>query len=153
MTWGRASPRPASGSECGAGRCTSHCCDHHRASCEVTAGGDREAAGPVIVLANGTAIWPGCRYLAALTILPAGRGDLDGDVGGLEDGHGEHSRFQAELVGSFAAEQRYDPVRPGLDLDLGHHGVADDAGDQAAEPVARRVGNDLLAGPVIGSAG
>lgn len=32
-------------------------------------------------------------------------------------------------------------MRPGLDLDLSHHGVADDPADQASEPVAHRVGH------------
>jgi hypothetical protein len=32
-------------------------------------------------------------------------GDLDGDVDGLDGGDDEHSWFQAEFVGGFAAEQ------------------------------------------------
>jgi hypothetical protein len=40
-------------------------------------------------------------------------------------------------------------VRPGLDLDLSHHGVADNTADQAAEPVARRVGDDHPVLPLV----
>jgi len=32
-------------------------------------------------------------------------GDLDGDVGGLDGGDGEHSWFRAEFVGGLTAEQ------------------------------------------------
>jgi hypothetical protein len=71
--------------------------------------------------------------------------DLDGNVGGLDGGDRQHSRLQAEVVGRLAAEQGYEPVRPGLDFDLSHHGVADNPGDQAAEPVARGVGHHGLA--------
>jgi uncharacterized protein DUF4386 len=83
----------------------------------------------------------------------AGLGDLDGDVGGLDDSDREHARFQAELVGGFAAEQRHYPVWPGLDLHLSHDGIADDAGDQALEPVPRRAGHHRLALGVVGRLG
>jgi hypothetical protein len=32
-------------------------------------------------------------------------GDVDGDVGGLDGSDGDHSGFEAEFVGGFAAEQ------------------------------------------------
>jgi hypothetical protein len=44
-------------------------------------------------------------------------------------------------------------VRPGLDLYLGHHGVTDDTGDQAAEPVPRRVGHHRPALSLVGRVG
>jgi hypothetical protein len=59
-----------------------------------------------------------------------GSGDLDRDVGGLDCGEHEHSWLQTEFVGGFAAEQGDKPVRPGLDLDLAHHGVADNTAHQ-----------------------
>jgi hypothetical protein len=43
--------------------------------------------------------------LVALTILPVGLGDLDGDVGGFDGGDCEHAWLQAKFVGGFAAEQ------------------------------------------------
>ena len=50
--------------------------------------------------------------------------------------------LELELVGGLPAHQGHDPVRPGLDLDLRHHRVAHDAGDQADEPVAGRRRDD-----------
>ena len=67
---------------------------------------------------------------------------LDRDVGGLHGRDGEHPRFQAQLVDGLAAQQRDEPVRAGLDLDLGHDGVPHDAGDQAGEPVAHGLRDD-----------
>jgi hypothetical protein len=58
-------------------------------------------------------------------ILSIQAGQFDGDVGGLDGGDHEHAWLQAELVCGLAAEQRHEPVRPGLGLDLGHHGVKD----------------------------
>ena len=65
-------------------------------------------------------------------------GGLDDDGGGLDDGDGDRAELQAELADGFAAHQRHHPEGPALQLDLGHHLVDDDAGDQADEPVARR---------------
>jgi hypothetical protein len=42
--------------------------------------------------------------LGALTILPAGLGDLDSDVGGFDGGGREHARLQAEFIGGLAAQ-------------------------------------------------
>ena len=65
--------------------------------------------------------------------------DLDDDVGGLHRGDGQDARLEPELVGGLPAHQRHDPERPGLDLDLGHHRVPGDPGDDAAQPVAGRL--------------
>ena len=46
--------------------------------------------------------------------------------------------LEPELVGGLPGHQGDQPERPGLDLHLRHHGVADDAGDDAGQPVARR---------------
>jgi hypothetical protein len=43
-----------------------------------------------------------------------------------------------EFVDRLPAHQRHQPVRPGLDVDLRHHGVLDDVGDDPAQPVAGR---------------
>src|SRR6266496_6052052 len=79
----------------------------------------------------------------------ADRRDLDGHVGRLNGRDREHSGLETEFVGGFPAQQRHEPVRPRLDLDLSHHGVAHDAADQAAEPVAYRMGDHGPALPVI----
>src|SRR5215470_11882202 len=83
----------------------------------------------------------------------ASLGDLDGDVGGLDGGDREHSRLEAEFIRRLAAEQRHEPVRPRLDLGLGHHGVAHHPGDQAAEPVPRRMRHHHPALAVVGRLG
>jgi len=80
-------------------------------------------------------------------------GNLDGDVGGLDSGDREHSWFQAEFVRGLAAEQRDEPVRPRLDLHLGHHGVTGNPADQAAEPVPHRVSHHHPGLSVIGCFG
>src|SRR3954462_2492922 len=64
-------------------------------------------------------------------------GPLHDDVGGLDDGHGDHAGLQPEVVGGLAAHQRDEAVRPRLDLHLRHHTVTYDVGDDAAHPVAR----------------
>src|SRR5258708_18592769 len=70
--------------------------------------------------------------VAAVLITP----ELHADVGGLDDGHGRHSWLQAELVHRLTGEQRHQPVRSGLDLDLGRDPVLDDTGDDAGKVVA-----------------
>src|SRR6266851_3721723 len=69
---------------------------------------------------------------AAVLITP----ELHADVGGLDDRHCRHSSLQAELVHRLAGEQGHQPVRSGLDLDLGRDPVLDDTGDDAGKVVA-----------------
>ena len=63
-------------------------------------------------------------------------GDLHDDVGGLHAGDGAYARLEAELVRGVAAHQRHDAVGAADHLDLGHHVVALDPGDDPAHPVA-----------------
>lgn len=49
------------------------------------------------------------------------------------------SRFELEFVYDLDWHQRYDPVRSGLDLYLGHDVISDDdPGDEAGELIAGR---------------
>src|SRR6266852_4376075 len=91
-------------------------------------------AGPVEVVAVGpqAATRIIAPRVAAVLITP----ELHADVGGLDDGHSRHSRLQAELVYCLAGEQRHQPVRSGLDLDLGRDPVLHDTGDDAGKVVA-----------------
>src|SRR5216684_8967354 len=67
---------------------------------------------------------------------------LDPDVRGLDHRHGWHPGFEVELVDGFAREQRHQPMRAGLDLDLGRDPVLDDPGDDARKAIASRPRND-----------
>src|SRR5690606_20696698 len=53
----------------------------------------------------------------------------------LHDGAGEPAGLQPELPGGLAAHQRDDAERTALQLDLRHHGVRHDPGDQPREAV------------------
>src|SRR5260370_40364994 len=86
-------------------------------------------AGPVEVAAVGP-------QAATTIIAPRGTAvlitpELHADVGGLDDGHSWHSRLQAEPVHRLAGEQRHQPVRAGLDLDLGRDPVLHATGNQS----------------------
>ena len=60
------------------------------------------------------------------------------DVRRLDAGNGAIARLQAEVVDRFAGEQRHEPVRAGLDLDLSRDVTEDDTRDDAGEPVTQR---------------
>jgi hypothetical protein len=64
---------------------------------------------------------------------------FDHNVGGLHDCDGKDTGLQLELVCCLTTHQGHDPVWAGLDLDLGHHGVADHPGDQANKAVPGRL--------------
>src|SRR5690606_5920716 len=63
---------------------------------------------------------------------------LDDDGRRLDDGDGEAPRLEAQLAHGLGAHERHDPLAAAQHLDLGHHGVAHDVGDDPDEPVARR---------------
>ena len=66
-------------------------------------------------------------------------GHFDDDVGGLHDCDGQNARLQLELVCRLTTNQRHDAVRTGLNLDLGHHRVAEHPSNQANETVSGRL--------------
>src|SRR5260370_27977341 len=63
--------------------------------------------------------------------------ELHADVGGFDHRHRRHSRLEPELVHGLAREQRNQPVRSRLDLDLRSDPVLDDSRDDAGKMVAR----------------
>jgi len=58
-------------------------------------------------------------------------------MGGLDRGNGHDTFVQAQLVDGFAGHQGHDAERPGLHLDLCHHGVLQDARHDAARRLRR----------------
>src|SRR5438132_6576480 len=67
---------------------------------------------------------------------------LDPDIRCLDHRHGWHPGLEVELVDGFAREQRHQPMRTGLDLDLGRHPILDDPGDDAGKAIASRSRDD-----------
>jgi hypothetical protein len=71
-------------------------------------------------------------------------GHFDNDVGGLDGGDGKYSGLEAQLIRRFTTHQRHDAKRAGLDVYLGHDGVAYDPGDQSAHAVSGGLSGDRL---------
>src|SRR6266852_61229 len=69
---------------------------------------------------------------------------LHADVGGLDDCDRRHSGLEVELFHCLCRQERYEPVRSRLDLDLGRNPIFDHASDDAGKPVASRLGDDHL---------
>src|SRR6266568_3537887 len=66
-------------------------------------------------------------------------GQLHADIGGLDHRDRRHSRLEVELVNSLCRQQRNEPVRPRLNLDLGRDAILDHARDDARKPIAGRL--------------
>src|SRR5712692_5749940 len=64
---------------------------------------------------------------------------LHADIGRLDHRDRRHSRLEVELVNSLRRQQRNEPVRPRLDLDLGGDAILDHTRDDARKPVAGRL--------------
>src|SRR5712692_771832 len=71
-------------------------------------------------------------------------GQLHADVGGLDDRDRRYTGLEVELFHCLCRQERYEPVRSGLDLDLGRNPIFDHASDDAGKPVASRLGDDHL---------
>ena len=63
--------------------------------------------------------------------------DFDTDVGGLNGGNRQHSRFQTQFVGGFTTHEGNHAMRAHLNFDLGHDGVAHNPRHDPGEPVTR----------------
>src|ERR1700693_494499 len=70
---------------------------------------------------------------------PSAARQLDPDVGCLYRGDRHDPWLQPELVSGLARDQRHDPVRTGLHLDLGRDAILDHARDDPNEAIAGRV--------------
>src|SRR5256885_2649865 len=70
--------------------------------------------------------------------IPSAARQLNHNAGCLHGRDRNDSRFQPELVRGLTRDDRHDPVRPRLHLDLRGDAVLDDASDDPNEPVAGR---------------
>src|SRR5438132_8279818 len=71
-------------------------------------------------------------------ISTSARSQLDDHIRCLDHRHGANAGGEAELVGRLPRNQRHEPVRTRLNLDLRHDAVFDDAGHDARKVIARR---------------
>ena len=88
------------------------------------------------MVAPGNRYWHCPRIPASVRIFTLGAAPLAGisteTLVALTAATASMPGLQPELVGGLPAEKRHEPVRPGLDLHLRHHGVTDDTGHQPA---------------------
>src|SRR6266851_2134990 len=89
----------------------------------------------VVVPEPQTVMIPAARIATMVLVT----GQLHADVGRLDHRDRRHSGLEVEVVDSLCRQQRYEPVRPGLDLHLGRDAILDYAGDDAGKPIARRL--------------
>src|SRR5829696_1293779 len=67
-------------------------------------------------------------------------------MGGLDRRDGQDAGFELQLGCRLRRHQRDHSKRPTLEIDLSHHGVLHDSGDQAGEPVSGALGDRTTEG-------